>query len=233
MGHPSAEIEQLYLLFSQRLVRAYAELVVYTDVFEGEEKLAVLNGTAAETFGILQAALAESINMEAACFIDTTKSAAHLQKMVTLLKRIAGHEGIATQLNTIRDAASKAGKSLEEHRHQFYAHKGFKLTIGHHQLPALERKDIEEVLRHVQTFINAYEHHFGLGHVAYSETCLAKPNDLIRRLKESIAYRKEVPDWVMLDNPERERNREICAAVGLGPGGVPIVDLSSTTKRGD
>jgi hypothetical protein len=180
---------------------------------QGQEDVDLLNAIASGTFWVIQNALQDSIVLRVARLTDPPKM--NKRENLTLRALIEGveNDGDTTLAQQLRDkyanVEAQTGPIIDL-RHKVTAHTDRPTRRGAVPVPTVRIEEVSQAAGSIEEFLNIFDRAVNGGTTVYSLSITdGEGAVLLRRLREAVAYREEVPDWYLLGNSERDRIQEL------------------------
>lgn len=121
-----------------------------------------------------------------------------------------GDAKLAQQLrDKYADVKAQTGPVIKL-RHKVTAHTDRPTRRGAVSVPTVQIEEFNQAAKSIGEFLNVFDHAVNGSQAIFPLSSMDGEGEvLLRRLREAVAYREEVPDWHLLGNPERERIRAL------------------------
>lgn len=183
----------LYHELYNELCRLHLKWNQYCALFgKSEDRVALLNTTAADFFGLLQGVLWEDVLLHIARLTDTPGRGDHKRITLHRLPNEVDDPHLSNEVKSLIDRASHLSEFAREWRNRHIAHRDLSLSLNDSAKPlaSASRKHVKEALAALDTVMNSLETHYFQSEIRFE--CVSAREDaevLIHRL--AIAARLE------------------------------------------
>ena len=173
----------------------------------------LLNEIAPGTFWVIEESLHDSVVVRIARLTDGPRT--RPQKNQTLESLIEGVEkdGETSLTQRLRDEYQDVRSRvmpIRKLRNKVTVHTDTQTRRGAVIVPPVRISEFTDAAKSIEEFLNLFEHTVLGSRTVYAQSIMdGEAPVLLRRLREAVAYRQEVPDYYMLGNPERRRMRDL------------------------
>jgi hypothetical protein len=169
----------------------------------------LLNTIAPGTFRVIQESLQDSIVLRISRMTDQPKTRSQDNLTLETLIEGAAKDGETKLVKRLRKKYPEVIRrvsSVRKLRHKVTGHTDRAVRLGVVPVPSVRLVEVSEAVESIGEFLNVFEDAVNGTTSPYALSIMdGEAGVLLRRLREAVAYRQEVPDWHLLDNPQRQR----------------------------
>ena len=169
---------------------------------EDPANVELLNTIASGTFWVLQNALHDSIVLRVARLTDPPKMGGRDNLTLRALIEAVENDGDTLLAERLRkkyaDVETQTGPVIKL-RHKVTAHTDRPTRRGAAPVPTVRIEELNQAVKSIGAFLNVFDHAVNGSQAAYPLAIMDGEGEvLLRRLREAVAYREEVPEWHLL-----------------------------------
>jgi len=174
------------------------------------KRVDLLNNSAPFFFGVIQNTMIDDISLSISRLLDK-KNQSGFDNAV--LRVLLDHPDVSLTTEDHGEAvgflekAAKSSQGIRQHRNKRIGHSDLAIAIKQSKpLPEILRKDIESCIDAFESYLNVFEHHFGIDSTAFKLTYAEDDGEaLIACLQQAAAFRElldsdKIDVRVLMDN---------------------------------
>ena len=185
----------LFRSISKDLSHVHMYWKVYRQLFAAtDRRIELLNETGSLVFHILQHLLINEVTLAICRLTDPVATGGHENHSLERLLRDVEDEHLLNKLRDQMALLRPLAAPFRDRRNRAIAHSDLnsKLQFDENPLPGISRQTIEDTLKSIRDFMNAYDYHYFHNTHLYEEVTLALGSDgdfLTQQLQRAVALR--------------------------------------------
>jgi hypothetical protein len=202
-------IDTLYQQLAEETLRIRQQWEHYQTLFrEGRKRRELLAERTGSFFQVLQDVYLDDTILSLVRITEDPNIMGHDTVVVKRLRDAVAEDGrgeLAEDLSSRLEEIDDLRFALEERRKKLIAHRDKEALEGDYELPPLSLDQIEEILTHVENFLNTVCSKYDDSEVAYSSLVeISGADALVAALKQAVDYEDALQEGVI----SRERFRD-------------------------
>jgi hypothetical protein len=180
----SNDVSQVHMYW-----RVYRQLFAASDL-----RIQLLNETGSFVFHILQHLLINEVTLAICRLTDPVSTGGHENHSLARLLRDVSAKNLLDELTTRMTVLSGLAGAFRDRRNRAIAHSDLdsKLKFDENPLPGISRQNVEDALKSIREFMNAYDYFYFHNTTLYEEVSMALGSDgdfLTEQLRRAVALR--------------------------------------------